>query len=513
VRVFVANLVAGGVGITLTAARQVVFNDLDWVPANHWQAEDRAYRIGQTGAVNVTYLTAEGTVDEFVSHALRTKAALVDAVVDGTGAGEERLRTATCWPTFERLVATLSPGIATLVDAEGGEDPVDRLLREATQAAAARAARRGADAGPRAAAGAAPAPSPTRRSAPSRACSPGPVARRWRVANGAGGGHYLLDADAGDVTCTCRGFEYRGACRHARALTAALAAGGDVPPSSSRSPPNGGRSAGPPALPTGRAQNGSSSSSSHPGWSASVGGGASNGGGASSGRARLGGAGGRRGRRAGAAGAAAPRRASPGRGGQITPSQPGPPMTFGLLRHLKSGARGLRFDARSSHMRPPHTGHAGSSAVPAAGTGGASPPRPPRPGRRRRPRPASRRGGARSRRRSSCRGTCSRARAGCASTRGCPTWRRRTSGRPAPLPVLPCAVRSSAHITAPPRRHPTPGRNGGAPRARPRGQPRRRRRAAARPASAGRRSTAAVGSGTVVTPTCRGLIQPPFQSP
>ena len=94
VRVFVANLVAGGVGITLTAARQVVFNDLDWVPANHWQAEDRAYRIGQTGAVNVTYLTAGGTVDEFVEHALQTKAALVDAVIDGTR--RRAGRTATC---------------------------------------------------------------------------------------------------------------------------------------------------------------------------------------------------------------------------------------------------------------------------------------------------------------------------------------------------------------------------------------------------------------------------------
>jgi SWI/SNF-related matrix-associated actin-dependent regulator of chromatin subfamily A-like protein 1 len=86
VRVFVANIVAGGVGITLTAARQVVFNDLDWVPANHWQAEDRAYRIGQTAAVNVTYFMAEGTVDEHVARLLRAKAALVDAVVAGRGA-------------------------------------------------------------------------------------------------------------------------------------------------------------------------------------------------------------------------------------------------------------------------------------------------------------------------------------------------------------------------------------------------------------------------------------------
>jgi SNF2 family DNA or RNA helicase len=42
VRVLIANIIAGGIGLNLTAARQVVFNDLDWVPANHWQAEVRA---------------------------------------------------------------------------------------------------------------------------------------------------------------------------------------------------------------------------------------------------------------------------------------------------------------------------------------------------------------------------------------------------------------------------------------------------------------------------------------
>ena len=72
-----------GVGINLTAGRQVVFNDLDWVPANHWQAEDRAYRIGQTGTVNVTYMIARGTVDEFVKTVLETKAALMDSLVEG----------------------------------------------------------------------------------------------------------------------------------------------------------------------------------------------------------------------------------------------------------------------------------------------------------------------------------------------------------------------------------------------------------------------------------------------
>jgi SWI/SNF-related matrix-associated actin-dependent regulator 1 of chromatin subfamily A len=32
VRVMVANLIAGGVGITLTAGTQVIFQDLDWCP-------------------------------------------------------------------------------------------------------------------------------------------------------------------------------------------------------------------------------------------------------------------------------------------------------------------------------------------------------------------------------------------------------------------------------------------------------------------------------------------------
>ena len=84
-RVFLANIVAGGVGLNLTAATQVVFNDLDWVPANHWQAEDRAYRIGQTRTVNVTYVVGRGTLDDFVQAVLEAKAALVTRDRRGRG--------------------------------------------------------------------------------------------------------------------------------------------------------------------------------------------------------------------------------------------------------------------------------------------------------------------------------------------------------------------------------------------------------------------------------------------
>ena len=42
---------AGGVGITLTAARTVVLVDRAWTPGDCTQQEDRCYRIGQTGSV------------------------------------------------------------------------------------------------------------------------------------------------------------------------------------------------------------------------------------------------------------------------------------------------------------------------------------------------------------------------------------------------------------------------------------------------------------------------------
>ena len=73
VRVAVCNIVAGGVGVTLTAATHVIFQDLDWVPANHLQAEDRAYRMGQTERVTVEYMLADGTLDVYIADLLETK--------------------------------------------------------------------------------------------------------------------------------------------------------------------------------------------------------------------------------------------------------------------------------------------------------------------------------------------------------------------------------------------------------------------------------------------------------
>jgi SNF2 family DNA or RNA helicase len=80
VRVAICNIIAGGVGITLTAATHVILQDLDWVPANHLQAEDRAYRMGQTERITVEYMLADGTLDVFIADLLEAKLRLINAV-------------------------------------------------------------------------------------------------------------------------------------------------------------------------------------------------------------------------------------------------------------------------------------------------------------------------------------------------------------------------------------------------------------------------------------------------
>lgn len=71
--VFVGQTLAAGVGITLTAARYVYFNDLSLVPSYHAQAEDRAYRIGQTGSVWCYYMLADHKLDKVLWEMLKSK--------------------------------------------------------------------------------------------------------------------------------------------------------------------------------------------------------------------------------------------------------------------------------------------------------------------------------------------------------------------------------------------------------------------------------------------------------
>ncbi|XP_075367509.1 SWI/SNF-related matrix-associated actin-dependent regulator of chromatin subfamily A-like protein 1 isoform X1 [Mycteria americana] len=64
--VAVLSLTAANMGLTLSAADLVVFAELFWNPGVLIQAEDRAHRIGQTSSVNVHYLVAKDTADEYL---------------------------------------------------------------------------------------------------------------------------------------------------------------------------------------------------------------------------------------------------------------------------------------------------------------------------------------------------------------------------------------------------------------------------------------------------------------
>jgi SNF2 family DNA or RNA helicase len=81
IKVFVGNIKAAGVGITLTSANVVIFNDLSFVPADHSQAEDRAYRIGQKNSVSVLYPIFENTIEGIIYDMLDRKKKIISTVL------------------------------------------------------------------------------------------------------------------------------------------------------------------------------------------------------------------------------------------------------------------------------------------------------------------------------------------------------------------------------------------------------------------------------------------------
>lgn len=81
-RVFVGTIKAGGVGITLTAAANVILVDRPWTPGDAVQAEDRLHRIGQTNAVTAHWLQANGT-DETIDALLQAKQERIELVLHG----------------------------------------------------------------------------------------------------------------------------------------------------------------------------------------------------------------------------------------------------------------------------------------------------------------------------------------------------------------------------------------------------------------------------------------------
>ena len=80
--VFVGQIQAAGLGITLTKASTMVFYSLDYSMSNFEQCKARIHRSGQTEKCHYIYLIAKGTLDRKVLKALKNKDELARELVD-----------------------------------------------------------------------------------------------------------------------------------------------------------------------------------------------------------------------------------------------------------------------------------------------------------------------------------------------------------------------------------------------------------------------------------------------
>ena len=80
---FVLSLKAGGVGLNLTAASQVIHFDRWWNPAVENQATDRAFRIGQKKNVLVHKFICQGTLEDKIDALMMEKTNLSNEILQG----------------------------------------------------------------------------------------------------------------------------------------------------------------------------------------------------------------------------------------------------------------------------------------------------------------------------------------------------------------------------------------------------------------------------------------------
>ncbi len=81
VRVFIGQIQAAGVGITLTASSHVEFVEATWVPGEIDQAVDRCHRIGQKSSVNVRFHVVEKSLDETMLVSILKKKKVINKIL------------------------------------------------------------------------------------------------------------------------------------------------------------------------------------------------------------------------------------------------------------------------------------------------------------------------------------------------------------------------------------------------------------------------------------------------
>lgn len=81
-RVFLVSILAGGTGLTLTAAHYVGMLEYSWAPEDNNQAIDRLHRIGQTRGVVVEYLCYRDSLDCIILRTNISKQRVIDEVLN-----------------------------------------------------------------------------------------------------------------------------------------------------------------------------------------------------------------------------------------------------------------------------------------------------------------------------------------------------------------------------------------------------------------------------------------------
>ena len=81
VMVFIGNVQAAGVGLTLVVSNKLIQNDISYVPAENRQMEDRIYRIGQTKDVDIYYQIFRGTQYERIWNTVMRKELIINQVI------------------------------------------------------------------------------------------------------------------------------------------------------------------------------------------------------------------------------------------------------------------------------------------------------------------------------------------------------------------------------------------------------------------------------------------------
>ena len=100
VPVFLISLKAGGAGLNLTGADEVVHFDPWWNPSVEDQATDRAHRIGQKNTVYSLRLITTNTIEERVLQMQRRKRAIIDQIVGG----DEQTMAKLTWADVQKLL-------------------------------------------------------------------------------------------------------------------------------------------------------------------------------------------------------------------------------------------------------------------------------------------------------------------------------------------------------------------------------------------------------------------------